>query len=70
MIPRVLRPERVPYASVAIVPAPGAAPVYWVRLQLHATGAIVLHHADSVLARACYIVATAAYADVLAQGSY
>ena len=66
MIPRFLAPERVPYASVEIVPPPPTD--YWVTLQFHATGVAQTHRFDNARSRALLIILTASHADVLAQG--
>ena len=65
MIPRFLRPEVVPYASVEILPAPTD---YWVTLKFHATCVEQTHHFDNARSRGLLIILTASHADVLAQG--
>lgn len=67
MIPRFLRPEVVPYASIEIVrvPAPTA---WWVRLRFKATGHEETYVEKSALNRGLLIIATQTTADVMAQG--
>jgi hypothetical protein len=65
MIPRFLRPEVVPDASVETMPP---ALDYWVTLKFHASGLEQTHHFGSALSRALLIIAMTAHADVLDQG--
>jgi hypothetical protein len=41
---------------------------YWVTLRYHATGGEITSHFESAIGRALWIIGTAQYADVLAQG--
>lgn len=65
MIPRFLRPERVPYARVEIIKAPTQ---FFVTLRYHTTGHEQTYVETSALNRALLIVATQYSADVVAQG--
>lgn len=66
MIPRFLRPEVVPYASVEIVREPLTE--WWVRLKFHASGHEETYVEKSALNRGLLIIATQHHADVVAQG--
>lgn len=68
MIPRFLRPEVFPYASVEVIPAPSSPTAWWVRLRFKKTGAEVTYTEKSALNRGLLITVTRLYADVIDQG--
>jgi hypothetical protein len=67
MIPHFLRPERVPYASVEVVPARPLSE-WWVRLKFKQSGYEDTYVQKSALNRGLLIITTAPYADVVSQG--
>lgn len=68
MIPKFLRPEVVPYASVEIVRMPPVLTQWWVKLRYKASGFETTYVEKSDVNRRILISVVRPYADVVATG--